>query len=86
MDLVRHGIRVNCLCPGWVDTPLVQKAREQTPGLDDMIKKVVPMGRIAMAEETADAIIYLSSPKSSYVTGCALALDAGTIVAIQSGV
>jgi NAD(P)-dependent dehydrogenase (short-subunit alcohol dehydrogenase family) len=86
VDLVGFGVRVNCLCPGWVDTPLVQRAMDKTPYLGEMMNKYVPMGRLAMAEETADAIIYLSSPKSSYVTGCALVIDAGTIVSLKSGV
>jgi NAD(P)-dependent dehydrogenase (short-subunit alcohol dehydrogenase family) len=59
---------------------------DKTPYLGEMMNKYVPMGRLAMAEETADAIIYLSSPKSSYVTGCALVIDAGTIVSLKSGV
>ncbi|KFA69558.1 hypothetical protein S40285_07974 [Stachybotrys chlorohalonatus IBT 40285] len=86
IDLVPHGVRVNCLCPGWVDTPLIQATKSSTSGLDDMVKKLVPMGRLGMTEETADAILYLCSPRSSYVNGCALVMDGGTTVIVRSGI
>ncbi|OJJ83635.1 uncharacterized protein ASPGLDRAFT_67214 [Aspergillus glaucus CBS 516.65] len=66
LDNVSHGIRVNCVCPSWVDTPMVQQAEEGVQGLTEFIKSVVPMGRIAIPEEIADAIIFLASPRSSY--------------------
>ncbi|RYP29949.1 hypothetical protein DL767_006482 [Monosporascus sp. MG133] len=66
LDNAAYGIRVNCVCPSWVDTPMVRRAIEDVPGLDEQIKTAVPMGRIASADEIADAVIFLSSPKSSY--------------------
>ncbi|PYI20859.1 NAD(P)-binding protein [Aspergillus violaceofuscus CBS 115571] len=62
LDNVDHGIRVNCVCPSWVDTPMVQEAVAGVDGLADFIKAAVPMGRIAHPEEVADAVIFLCSP------------------------
>lgn len=78
LDNVSHGIRVNCVCPSWVDTPMVQQAEEGVQGLTQFIQSVVPMGRIATPEEIADTVIFLASPRSSYVTGCGFIVDGGT--------
>jgi NAD(P)-dependent dehydrogenase (short-subunit alcohol dehydrogenase family) len=78
LDNAAHGIRVNCVCPSWVDTPMVKQAMNDVPGLTEQINLAVPMKRIAMPEEVADAVIFMSSPKSSYVTGCGFIIDGGT--------
>ncbi|KAI1412629.1 NAD(P)-binding protein [Hypoxylon sp. FL1857] len=83
LDNVQYGIRVNCLCPSWVDTPLVERAKAGTPGLSDAINNLVPMGRVARPEEVSDAIIFLSSPRSSYVTGSDFVIDGGTILRLK---
>lgn len=57
---------------------MIRQAMEHIPGLSDMIQNAVPMGRIALAEEVADAVIFLCSPRASYATGCSLVLDGGT--------
>ncbi|KAF4627993.1 hypothetical protein G7Y89_g10158 [Cudoniella acicularis] len=76
LDNAVHGIRVNCVCPSWVDTPMVRQAVDNVPGLGEHIKLAVPMRRIATPEEVADAVIFMSSSKSSYVTGCGFIIDA----------
>lgn len=57
---------------------MVERAVEQVQGLGQMINAAVPMGRIALPEEVADAVIFLCSPRSSYVTGCSFIIDGGT--------
>ncbi|KEY69115.1 hypothetical protein S7711_09651 [Stachybotrys chartarum IBT 7711] len=76
-DNVALGIRVNCLCPTWVNTPMVRKAMEGMPELEPMMKAVLPMKRLALVEEVADAALFLCSPRSSYITGSGLILDGG---------
>ena len=81
LDNAKHGIRVNSVCPSWVDTPMIRKAMVDVPELGEMIQKAVPLGRIALAEEVADAVMFLSSPRASYATGCNMILDGGTTLA-----
>ncbi|RFU76450.1 short-chain dehydrogenase reductase sdr [Trichoderma arundinaceum] len=73
-----HGIRVNCICPTWVETPMIQSARDGGVDVDNWVKGMVPLGRIATAEEVADAAIFFCSPRSSYATGCGFIIDGGT--------
>ncbi|KAF9886744.1 hypothetical protein FE257_011121 [Aspergillus nanangensis] len=76
-----HGIRVNAVCPGLVET-------RTGPGLDanldpDIIRNLLPMSRTAQPEEIADIVLFLSSPRASYVTGAAWAVDGGMALQIQ---
>jgi NAD(P)-dependent dehydrogenase (short-subunit alcohol dehydrogenase family) len=79
-DYARHGIRVNALCPGWVDTPFNEPFIEQMGGREALARHLaaaVPMGRSATPEEIAESILYLVSDRSSFVTGHALVVDGG---------
>jgi NAD(P)-dependent dehydrogenase (short-subunit alcohol dehydrogenase family) len=77
LEFAAKGIRVNTVCPGLVDTPLIHDSSGE---LYDYIKPLIaahPIGRIARASEIADAVVWLSSAKASYVTGVALPIDGG---------
>lgn len=78
LDNAAYGIRVNCVCPSWTDTPMVRRAMEGVDGLKKFIEGAVPIGRIADSEEIADTVIFLCSPRSSYIIGCGLIVDGGT--------
>ena len=72
--------RVNCVCPGTVDTPWVGRlldASADAAAERARLEARQPMGRLASAAEVADAILYLASPASSFTTGTALAVDGG---------
>ncbi|MEZ5775575.1 MAG: SDR family oxidoreductase [Hyphomicrobiaceae bacterium] len=78
-----HGpanIRFNALCPGWVDTPFNDPFIRQMGGRDAIesyVKDKIPMGRWARPEEIAEAILFLASDRSSFMTGQALVIDGG---------
>jgi NAD(P)-dependent dehydrogenase (short-subunit alcohol dehydrogenase family) len=81
LEYAAEGIRVNAVAPGLVDTPLIHDASGE---LFDYIKPLIanhPIGRIAQPEEIADAVVWLASPRASYVTGVALPIDGGLTAA-----
>lgn len=84
LDVARYGIRINALCPGWVDTPFNDPYTKQLGGrkaLENAISNIVPMGRFATAEEIAEVILFMVSDRSSYMTGHALVADGGESLA-----
>ncbi|MDT0445415.1 SDR family NAD(P)-dependent oxidoreductase [Streptomyces johnsoniae] len=76
LQLAPHGIRVNAVCPGSTDTPML---RELYPAEGQLTARArrAPLGRLGAPEEVAAAAVWLASPASSYVTGQALAVDGG---------
>lgn len=79
-DHARDRIRVNALCPGFVDTPFNAGFERQMGGrdkLEDYIAGAIPMGRFGSVEEIAQAIIYLASDESAFMTGAAFVVDGG---------
>jgi NAD(P)-dependent dehydrogenase (short-subunit alcohol dehydrogenase family) len=84
LDVARFGIRMNALCPGWVDTPFNDPYTRQLGGrkaLEHVIANVVPMGRFATPDEIAEVILFMVSDRSSYMTGHALVADGGESLA-----
>lgn len=80
LDYARDNIRVNCLCPGTVDTPSLQQRLAALGDPEEARKRFVarqPMGRFGTAEEVAEAALYLVSPQAGFVTGLAFAIDGG---------
>ena len=83
-DFARHGVRVNALCPGWVDTPFNEPFISQMGGRDAIeayIAGKVPLGRWADVAEIAEPILFLVSDRSSYMTGQVLVVDGGETIA-----
>ena len=68
LELVAHGIRTNCICPGYVDTPLVRNTFTTDEEIA-MAAAIAPMARMGCPEEIADTILFLASDKSSFYTG-----------------
>jgi NAD(P)-dependent dehydrogenase (short-subunit alcohol dehydrogenase family) len=80
-DCAPDGIRVNCVCPGTVDTPWVARLLAAAPDPAAVRANLIarqPIGRLGTAEEIAAAIVYLASPAAGYTTGTALQIDGGT--------
>jgi len=76
LDHAKHQIRVNAVCPAYVDTPMMQRSIKKLPGLDKMIQHISPLGRMAVPEEVANAIVFLCSPSASYISGTGMIIDA----------
>jgi NAD(P)-dependent dehydrogenase (short-subunit alcohol dehydrogenase family) len=84
LDYARHNIRVNALCPGWIDTPFNDPYTQQLggrPALENVVANMVPMGRFGRPEEVAEAVLFLVSDRSSFITGHALVVDGGECLA-----
>ena len=77
LDYARDGIRVNCLCPGWIDTPFNDPMIDSPETHAARIDLLVPMGRQGTAEEVALGALYLVSDEGAYVTGHTLVIDGG---------
>lgn len=80
LEYAAKGIRINAICPGIISTPMVTGMLETQPEAMDIMMKDVPIGRLGTAEEIADAVLWLSSPYSTFVIGHALPVDGGYTV------
>ena len=80
LDHARDGIRINAVCPGEMDTPMLASGRPTAPTREDLQKMadaVVPMGRLGEPVEVARVVLFLASDHASYMTGAMVAGDAG---------
>ena len=79
LDYVEDGIRINAVCPGEVDTPMLRSGRKQPPTPEQMqaLADTVPMKRLADPSEIAKVVCFLASDDASYMTGAMVAVDAG---------
>jgi NAD(P)-dependent dehydrogenase (short-subunit alcohol dehydrogenase family) len=81
VEFARRGLRVNALCPGPVETPLLMRIFEETPRALERRLVHVPMGRLAQAKEIAYGALFLASDESSYVNGATFLVDGGITAA-----
>lgn len=80
LDYAQYNVRVNALCPGWVDTPFNEPYIRQMGGraaIEKYVAETIPMGRWATTDEIAEAILFLASDRSSFMTGHELVVDGG---------
>jgi len=75
-DLAHQNVRVNSICPGFVDTPMIEEAMEDEE-FKQHVMNMTPMKRVAQPEEIADVAVFLASEESSYITGVNLPVDGG---------
>lgn len=81
IDLGRHGIRVNAVAPGVVDTPIAELV-VHNPELAPAYLKTIPLGRFGQPRDIADAVLFLGSEEASYITGHMLVVDGGQTLGI----
>lgn len=79
LEYARLGIRVNALCPGFTETPMVMNMIEEVPRMKEGTERSSPMRRLGRVEEIADGVLYLASDMSSFMNGHALTIDGGTV-------
>ncbi|HVA01513.1 MAG TPA: SDR family oxidoreductase [Terriglobia bacterium] len=85
VDLAARGVRVNCVCPGTVDTPMIRNTINMDPNprqLEDILNKMHPIGRMAQPEEIAEVVAFLASDGASFMTGSIVTVDGGLMVPI----
>ena len=73
LELAPRGVRVNCVCPGVVDTDMIKTHAE----LYAALRSIIPMKHMAAPEQIAEVLMFLLGPNSSYVTGADIAVDGG---------
>ena len=73
----KDNIQVNAVLPGWIDTDLTRRAREQVTGLHDSVEKRTPHGRWGTPDDMSGIAAFLASPASDFVTGTAIPVDGG---------
>jgi NAD(P)-dependent dehydrogenase (short-subunit alcohol dehydrogenase family) len=79
LEYAEHGIRVNAVCPGVIDTEMVERLTGHQSEAEAALVASEPVGRMGRPEEIADAVVWLCSSRSSFVTGQAIAIDGGFV-------
>ena len=80
LENIQHGIRINAVNPGPIDTAMPKAFFDEVPEAREAIEEATPIGRMGRAEEVADAVVWLCSTESSYVVGHLLMVDGGATV------
>mgnify|MGYP000008797928 FL=1 len=79
IEFVKQNIRVNCVCPSFVGTPLTMAVNAAYPEFVQAAFALQPIGRVGTPEEIANSVVWLCSDEASFTTGCALAIDGGYV-------
>jgi len=79
IENARTGVRVNAVCPGSTDTPMLRATMELGEGVEKMIRASMPGGRFGTAEEVAESVVWLCSDRASFVSGHSMLVDGGSV-------
>jgi NAD(P)-dependent dehydrogenase (short-subunit alcohol dehydrogenase family) len=88
LDGARDGIRVNCVCPGFTETPMIEGYFADQPDPEAaraFAVSIHPLGRLGQPRDIADGFVYLASDEAAWVTGTALVVDGGLVAGIWGG-
>ena len=78
LEYASKGIRVNAVCPGYTESPMLDHLLTMRPDMEQILKAHIPVKRFGKAEEIAEAIVWLASDQNAFITGQTLVLDGGT--------
>ncbi|MFT6870071.1 MAG: NAD(P)-dependent dehydrogenase (short-subunit alcohol dehydrogenase family) [Paraglaciecola sp.] len=78
MEYATKNIRVNAVCPGYTESALLDQLINAKPEMDAILKSVIPMKRFGKAAEIAEAVVWLASDSTKFITGQTITLDGGT--------
>ena len=78
LEYAKTGIRINAVCPGYTESALLNQLISSRPEMDAMLKSVIPMKRYGEALEIADAVVWLASDQTKFMTGQTITIDGGT--------
>ena len=79
LEYAKSGIRVNAVCPGVIQTPMVERGAQLSPGFDELAVSMEPVGRFGQPAEVGEAVVWLCSDAASFVTGHPMAVDGGLV-------
>ena len=79
LEYAKSGVRVNAVCPGVIQTPMVERVTAKRPGMAERMAAAEPVGRMGKPEEIAEAVVWLCSDAASFVTGHAMSVDGGAV-------
>ncbi|GAB4515610.1 MAG: SDR family oxidoreductase [Anaerolineae bacterium] len=79
LEYARRGLRVNAICPGFTETPMVTEMIDLAPSMSERTRQSSPMRRLGTVEEIASAVVFLAGSSASFVNGVALPLDGGAV-------
>jgi len=89
VDFASRGIRVNCVCPGSIDTPMLRSSIQRTKdpaAYRQLLERLHPVGRIGRPAEVAELISFLASDRASFMTGSIVVVDGGLITPVAGSV
>jgi NAD(P)-dependent dehydrogenase (short-subunit alcohol dehydrogenase family) len=78
LEYAKTGIRINAVCPGYTESALLDQLLSAKPEMDAILKSIIPMKRYGKASEIADAVVWLASDQTKFMTGQTITLDGGT--------
>jgi dihydroanticapsin dehydrogenase len=87
LDFAADGVRVNAVCPGAIQTAMMERAIEHAPDRDEAVAAIgrtIPLGRVGQPADVARAVWFLASPAASYITGSALVVDGGLLARLST--
>lgn len=80
LDYAKEGIRLNCICPGWIDTPINDLYFKDKPEEKERAARLHPIGRLGTAQDIANMALFLATDEASFVLGSAIIVDGGMTV------